>query len=93
MPTIRVPGPLRALTAGAAEIAVTARTVRAALVELEGNHPGIAGRVLDAAGAVRPFIRIYVGAEDIEALGGLDTALAEGDEVAIIPAIAGGLHA
>ncbi len=90
MPTIRIPGALRTLTGGAADIDVAAATVRDALAELERKHPGIGARVLDGAGAVKPFIRIYVGPEDIGALSGLDTKVGERDEIAIIPAIAGG---
>ena len=90
MPTIRIPSALRTLTGGASDIEVSAATVRDALVELDRKHPGVAARVLDAASSVKPFIRIFVGAEDIGALSGLDTAVAERDEIAIIPAIAGG---
>lgn len=90
MATIRIPGALRTLTGGAADIEVAAATVRDALAELDRKHPGIRGRVLDAAGAVKPFIRIYVGSDDIAALSGLDTAVGDRDEIAIIPAIAGG---
>lgn len=90
MPSIRVPSALRSLTAGHADIATTAATVRDAIADLEARYPGIAARVLDATGAVRPFIRIFVGPEDIGALAGLDTPLAERDEMAIVPAIAGG---
>ena len=90
MPTIRIPSALRNLTGGAADIEVSAATVRAALDELDRKHPGIAARVLDRASSVKPFIRIYVGAEDIGALTGLDTAVGEHDEISIIPAIAGG---
>jgi molybdopterin converting factor small subunit len=90
MATIRIPGALRALTGGAADVEVAAPTVRDALVELDRKHPGIAARLLDSTGAVKPFIRIYVGPEDIGALAGLDTRIADRDEIAIIPAIAGG---
>ncbi len=93
MPSIRVPSALRGLTAGNSDVDVTATTVRAALAELEGRYPGIAARLLDGAGAVKPFIRIFVGPDDIGALAGLDTPLTERDEVAIVPAIAGGLDA
>src|SRR5207253_458178 len=65
MATIRIPGALRALTGGAADIETSAATVREALAELDRKHPGIAARLLDSAGAVKPFIRIYVGPEDI----------------------------
>ena len=93
MPTIRIPGALRSLTNGNAEIVVDASNVREALVELDRCHPGLAMKLLDAAGSVKPFIRIYVGPEDIQSLHGLDTKLTERDEIAIIPAIAGGSHA
>ncbi len=93
MPTIRIPGALRSLTNGSAEIVVEASNVREALVELDRFHPGLAMKLLDAAGSVKPFIRIYVGPEDIQSLHGLDTKLTERDEIAIIPAIAGGSDA
>jgi len=90
MPVIRIPGALRNLTGGEADVVVTAATVRDALVELDRKHPGIAARVIDAASSIKPYVRIYVGAEDIGALAGLDTAVGEHDEIAIVPAIAGG---
>jgi molybdopterin synthase sulfur carrier subunit len=89
MPSIRVPSALRSFTGGASDVEVTATTVRDALTELERRHPGIAARLLDN-GAVKPFIRIFVGPDDIGGLSGLETKLAERDEVAIVPAIAGG---
>ena len=90
MPSIRVPSALRGLTGGAADIPTTATTVRAALAELERQHPGVAARLFDARGEVRPFIRLFVGSEDIGELAGLDTELGARDELAIVPAIAGG---
>lgn len=90
MPTIRVPSALRTFTGGTSDVEVAAATVRDALAELDRRHPGIAARVLDADGRVKPFIRIFVGADDIGGLAGLDTPLAARDEVAIVPAIAGG---
>ena len=89
MPTVRIPAVLRGFTGGADEVVLAATTVRAALAELDRKHPGIAARLFDR-GEVRPFIRIFVGADDIGALAGLDSALADRDEVSIIPAIAGG---
>ena len=79
MPTIRIPSALRTLTGGASDVEVTATTVRDALVALDQRHPGIAAKVLDAAGSVKPFIRIYVGAEDIGGLSGLDTQVGARD--------------
>jgi molybdopterin converting factor small subunit len=93
MPTVRVPTALRTFTGGASDIDLQAATVRDALAELDRRHPGIAARVLDGSGSVKPFIRIFVGADDIGSLAGLDTKLTERDEIAIIPAIAGGAGA
>ena len=92
MPSIRVPSALSKFTGGASDIAVAATTVRDALAELDRRHPGIAAKILDN-GAVKPFIRIFVGADDIGGLSGLETKLSERDEVAIVPAIAGGRDA
>ena len=93
MATIRIPSALRTLTGGAADISVAAATVRDALAELDRKHPGIAAKVLDGSGAVKPFIRIYVRSEDIGGQGGLDTKVDDRDEIDIIPAIAGGADA
>lgn len=90
MPSIRVPSALRTFTGGTADVETTATTVRDALADLDRRHPGIAARILDASGAVKPFIRVFVGPDDIGDLAGLDTELRERDEVSIVPAIAGG---
>jgi molybdopterin converting factor small subunit len=90
MATIRIPSALHALTGGSSELVVTSTTVRDALGELDRKHPGVSAKILDAGGAVRAFVKIYVGADDIGALKGLDTPVGERDEIAIVPAIAGG---
>jgi molybdopterin converting factor small subunit len=90
MPSIRIPSQLRTLTGGAADISTSAPTVRAALADLERTHPGVSARLFDARGSLLPFIRLFVGGEDIGALRGLDTELGPRDELAIVPAIAGG---
>lgn len=87
--TVRIPTPLRALTGGADEVTATGATVGAILTELEGRYPGIKDRLLDEKG-VRRFINIYVGEEDIRFLDGLATEVKGGDQIAIVPAIAGG---
>jgi len=92
MPSIQVPSALRSFTGGASQVEVAATTVRDALAELDRRHPGIAAKILDR-GAVKPFIRIFVGADYIGSLAGLDTKLTDRDEIAIIPAIAGGAGA
>ncbi|HEU0036910.1 MAG TPA: MoaD/ThiS family protein [Kofleriaceae bacterium] len=93
MPSIRIPSALRSFTGNAADVETTAKTVREAIADLERRHPGIAARVLDGSGEVKPFIRIFVGSEDIGSLAGLDTQIGDRDEVAIVPAIAGGAGA
>jgi len=93
MPSIRVPSALRSFTGGNSDVETTATTVRDAIADLDRRHPGIAARVLDGSGAVKPFIRIFVGSDDIGSLAGLDTKLSDRDEIAIVPAIAGGSRA
>ncbi len=89
MASVQIPTALRKLTGGASELDITAPTVRDALAEIDRAHPGFAAKVLDG-GAVKPFIRIFVGPDDIAGLAGLDTPLTARDEISIIPAIAGG---
>lgn len=86
---IRIPTPLRTLTQGKDTVDASPGTVRAAIDELESKHPGLKDRLLDDKG-VRRFVNLYLGEEDIRFLDGLDTVLKEGDELTIVPAIAGG---
>jgi sulfur-carrier protein len=87
--TVRIPTPLRTLTAGNDEVKATGATVAAVIDDLEKNYPGIKDRLLDEKG-VRRFINIYVGEEDIRFLEGLKTELKDGEKITIVPAIAGG---
>jgi molybdopterin synthase sulfur carrier subunit len=88
--TVRIPTPLRTLTGGNEEVALEApATVGDAVTQLEAKHPGIKDRLLDEKG-VRKFINIYVGEEDIRFLDGLQTKLKDGEQISIVPAIAGG---
>jgi len=88
--TVRVPSQLRELTSGAAEVAVSGATVREALVDLDAHHPGFNERLFDGDGKLRRFVNVFVGDEDLRFLDGLDTQLAEGTTISIVPAIAGG---
>ena len=88
--TILVPGPLREYCAGASELSSSASSVRAALEELERNHPSLYRNVCDETGAVRRHINIFVNALHMRDRDGMDTALAPGDEVIILPAVSGG---
>lgn len=87
---IRVPGPLRRLTGGEAEVSVEGETVSAALSSLEERYPGFHDRLYDADGKLRQFINVYVNDSDIRFSDGLDTPVGERDEVSIVPAVAGG---
>ena len=88
--TVRIPTPMRGLTAGAAEVTVGPGSLREVVGALQAVHPGVADRVLDETGALRRFVNVYVGDEDVRYLDGLDTAVADGATVSIIPAVAGG---
>lgn len=90
---IRIPTPLRNLTANAAEVSVSASTVGAALDSLESKHKGIKARICDEKGNVRRFVNVFLNDEDIRFLQNLDTPLKDGDHLSIVPAIAGGLPA
>jgi len=87
---VRIPTPMRALTKGAAEVKVTAETVDEVIADLERQFPGFRDRLLEENGEIRRFINIYVNQEDIRFLQGGQSALKQGDEVTIVPAIAGG---
>ena len=88
---VRIPTPLRRFTDGQDTVSVQASNVGELLDNLESNHPGLKSRVCDANGKVRRFVNIFVRDEDIRYLDSLQTALSSGDEVAIVPAIAGGM--
>ena len=87
---VRIPTPLRKLTNNEEIVEVNAATVGAAFDELQSRFPGIKERLLDESGAVRRFVNVYVNEEDIRFLQNQETAIKSGDEISIIPAIAGG---
>jgi len=87
---VRIPQPLQKITGGKELVEAEGSTVKDLIEDLEKKFPGIKGRICDDAGKVRRFINIYVNEEDIRFSSGDATALKEGDEVSIIPAIAGG---
>ena len=88
--TVRIPTPLRSITKGAAEVQAQGGTVADVVEDLERQFPGIRERLVDEGGELRRFVNIYVNEEDIRFLDGKKTALKTGDQVAIVPAIAGG---
>lgn len=88
--TVRIPTPLQKITRDQAQVKAEAKDIRELIEDLERNFPGIKQRLCDEKGALRRFINIYVNEEDIRFLKMDKTSLKEGDEVSIIPAIAGG---
>jgi molybdopterin converting factor small subunit len=90
MPNLLVPIALRPYTNRQAEIDVAGATVRAALEALSAQYPQLAAQIFDEAGELRGFINVFVGADNIKTADGLDTPVRPDDEVAIVPAIAGG---
>lgn len=87
---VRVPTPLRKFTQGSDEVDANGATVAAMFDDLEQNHPGIKERIMDDSGKVRRFVNVYVNGDDIRFLKNVDTALKDGDNISIVPAIAGG---
>lgn len=87
--TVRIPTPLRTATGGAATVTVEGTTVAEALEALYARHGELRSRIADGDG-LRRFVNVYVGGEDIRFLDGLDTVLDHGEELTILPAVAGG---
>jgi len=87
---VRIPSPLQKLTNNRAEVQCEGADVGALLKDLEAKFPGIRDRLCDGEGKLRRFVNVYVNEEDIRFLKGQETSLKDGDEVSIIPAIAGG---
>ncbi len=87
---IYLPTPLRRLTNGQARVVAGGRTVDEALAELERRYPGLREQLREPTGEVRGFINVFVNGAEIRTLQGPATPIGEGDEVSIIPAMAGG---
>jgi molybdopterin converting factor small subunit len=88
--TVRIPTPLHSLTGGNAAVPVPSGPLSSVLTSLDIAYPGFTARVLDESGALRRFVNVYVGDDDVRFLSGLDTEVAEGVTVSIVPAVAGG---
>ncbi|MBI4666619.1 MAG: MoaD/ThiS family protein [Nitrospinae bacterium] len=87
---IRIPTPLQKLTGGLGEVTGDGGNIKEVFEGLESKYPGFKERLYDDKGALRRFINIYVNEEDIRFLDGETTALKDGDDISVIPAIAGG---
>ena len=88
---VRIPTPLRKLTQDKDSVQVTGATIQEIVDDLEKQYPGLRERLCDERGELRRFVNIYLNDEDIRFAQGRQTAVKDGDEISIIPAIAGGL--
>ena len=88
--TVRIPQPLRSLTGNLSTVTGDGATLEACLAHMEAAYPGIKERVMDESGQLRRFVNIYVNGDDVRFIDGLGTPLKDGDEVSIVPAVAGG---
>ena len=87
---VRIPTILRTYTGGESEVSAQGSTLAEVLDDLETNYTGIKARILDEQGAIRRFVNVYVGNDDVRFLDALDTKTPEGTQVSVIPAVAGG---
>jgi molybdopterin synthase sulfur carrier subunit len=87
---VRVPTPLRRLTNNQDKVEVEASTIAEFIDGMEEAYPGIKERLMDESGQLRYFVNIYLNGEDVRFLQGVDTATQSGDEISIVPAVAGG---
>jgi|TARA_B100001146_G_C16004292_1_gene358098 molybdopterin synthase sulfur carrier subunit len=87
---VRIPTPLRRMTNGLDKLEMNESTLSNMIDELETNYPGFRERLIDDNGDLRYFVNIYVNGEDVRFLNGLDTQTNSGDEISIVPAVAGG---
>ncbi|MGZ5417160.1 MAG: MoaD/ThiS family protein [Nocardioides sp.] len=88
--SVRIPTILRTYTGGESEVTAEGATLAEVLDDLDANHPGIRARVLDDQGAIRRFVNVYVGNDDVRFLDALDTKTPDGVQISVIPAVAGG---
>ena len=86
---VSIPTILRPYTDGAKSVAATGETLGAVIDDLEIQFPGIADRLVEA-GALRRFVNVYINDEDVRFLGGIDAPVADGDNITVLPAVAGG---
>ena len=88
--TVRIPTPLRRLTNGQDKVAAEGESLDEVIAFLEGQFTGIKARLCDDEGELRNFVNVYVNGEDVRFLDGLGTATKSGDEISVVPAVAGG---
>ncbi len=90
---VRIPTPLRRMTNGESKVELESSNVADLVEKLDSSYPGFKDRLVDENGDLRYFVNLYLNGEDVRFLQGLDTATKSGDEVSIVPAVAGGAEA
>ncbi|MFQ5455288.1 MAG: MoaD/ThiS family protein [Nitrospirota bacterium] len=88
--TVRIPTPLRKLTDGKGELEAAGTNISEIIEDIENKYPGLKERLYDQNGNIRRFVNLYVNEEDIRFIDGKNTFIKDGDEISIVPAIAGG---
>ena len=88
--TVRIPTPLRRVTNGVDKVTVEGSNLKEIIGSLDSQYPGIKARICDDKGDLRNFVNVYLNGEDVRFLEGLETSTKTGDEVSIVPAVAGG---
>ncbi len=88
--SVRIPTILRTYTGGLSEVAAEGATLGEVIDDLDSKYDGIKARILDEQGAIRRFVNVYVGNDDVRFLEALDTKTPDGVQVSVIPAVAGG---
>ena len=88
--SVKIPTPLRKLTDGVSTVNVEGHNIGKIISNLELEYPGISERLCDENGQLRAFVNIFVNGEDIRYLSGMESSIADGDEISIVPAVAGG---
>jgi molybdopterin synthase sulfur carrier subunit len=88
---VRIPTPLRRMTNGRDKVEMESSNLSELVEKLDSEYPGFKERLVDENGELRYFVNIYVNGEDVRFLKGLETATSTGDEVSIVPAVAGGV--
>ncbi len=89
---VGIPTPLRRVTDGEDKVSVEGGTLDGVINAMDAQYPGIRGRLCDDDGQLRNFVNVYVNGEDVRFLDGLETATKSGDEISIVPAVAGGSY-
>lgn len=90
MATIRIPSPLRRYTDGQSKVESAGANILELIDNLEAQHPGVKSRLCDNNGQIKRYVNVFINGEEIRTLQGVETPIADKDEVSIVPAMAGG---